>query len=277
MKLCSTTCIIIKWKFRYNINLNKKQMRKVLECLIVLLVVGTSCMTPRKMLYLQDMKDSSSVDLETNYEARISPLDRLGIFVSSFDDELVKMFNQRQTQQRTDGSSWYGYLVDVNGNINFPVLGKLHVEGLTRVELQDTITRLLKEGGYLTDALVNVELSFKVNFLGADGGKVIYVNGDRCTLFDALALSGDLGAYTRRDKVMVYRQVDGKMTCRSLDLRSSKVLNDPYFQLQQNDYVVTQSIKSQYYRQEVAYWLSWASAFTSVLSVATSLLLLAKF
>ena len=252
-------------------------MRKVLECLIVLLVVGTSCMTPRKMLYLQDMKDSSSVNLETNYEARISPLDRLGIFVSSFDDELVKMFNQRQTQQRTDGSSWYGYLVDVNGNINFPVLGKLHVEGLTRVELQDTITRLLKEGGYLTDALVNVELSFKVNFLGADGGKVIYVNGDRCTLFDALALSGDLGAYTRRDKVMVYRQVDGKMTCRSLDLRSSKVLNDPYFQLQQNDYVVTQSIKSQYYRQEVAYWLSWASAFTSVLSVATSLLLLAKF
>lgn len=252
-------------------------MRKVLECLIVLLVVGTSCMTPRKMLYLQDMKDSSSVKLETNYEARISPLDRIGIFVSSFDDELVKMFNQRQTLQRTDGSSWYGYLVDVNGNINFPVLGKLHVEGLTRVELQDTITRLLKEGGYLTDALVNVELSFKVNFLGADGGKVIYVNGDRCTLFDALALSGDLGAYTRRDKVMVYRQVDGKMTCRSLDLRSSKVLNDPYFQLQQNDYVVTQSIKSQYYRQEVAYWLSWASAFTSVLSVATSLLLLAKF
>ena len=252
-------------------------MRKVLECLIVLLVVGTSCMTPRKMLYLQDMKDSSSVKLETNYEARISPLDRIGIFVSSFDDELVKMFNQRQTLQRTDGSSWYGYLVDVNGNINFPVLGKLHVEGLTRVELQDTITRLLKEGGYLTDALVNVELSFKVNFLGADGGKVIYVNGDRCTLFDALALSGDLGAYTRRDKVMVYRQVDGKMTCRSLDLRSSKVLNDPYFQLQQNDYVVTQSIKSQYYRQEVTYWLSWASAFTSVLSVATSLLLLAKF
>ncbi|MBO4773686.1 MAG: polysaccharide biosynthesis/export family protein [Bacteroidales bacterium] len=252
-------------------------MRKVLECLMVLLVVGTSCMTPRKMLYLQDMKDSSSVNLETNYEARISPLDRIGIFVSSFDDELVKMFNQRHTQQRTDGSGWYGYLVDVNGNINFPVLGKLHVEGLTRVELQDTITRLLKEGGYLTDALVNVELSFKVNFLGADGGKVIYVNGDRCTLFDALALSGDLGAYTRRDKIMVYRQVDGKMTCRSLDLRSSKVLNDPYFQLQQNDYVVTQSIKSQYYRQEVAYWLSWASAFTSVLSVATSLLLLAKF
>ena len=229
------------------------------------------------MLYLQDMKDSSSVNLETNYEARISPLDRVGIFVSSFDDELVKMFNQRQTQQNTTGSGWYGYLVDVNGNINFPVLGKLHVEGLTRVELQDTITRLLKEGGYLTDALVNVELSFKVNFLGADGGKVIYVNGDRCTLFDALALSGDLGAYTRRDKVMVYRQIDGKMTCRSLDLRSSKVLNDPYFQLQQNDYVVTQSIKSQYYRQEVAYWLSWASAFTSVLSVATSLLLLAKF
>ena len=168
--------------------------------------------------------------------------------------------------------------MDVNGNIYFPVLGKLHVEGLTRIELQDSITRMLVEGGYLTNPFVTVELSnFKINFLGADGGKVIYIDGDRCTLFEALALSGDLGTYTRRDKVKVYRQVDGRMTCRTLDLRSSKVFNDPYFQLQQNDYVVTQAIRSQYYKQEVSYWLSWVSALSSVLSVVTSVVLLTQF
>ena len=256
-------------------------MRKVLECLMVLLVAGTSCMTPRKMLYLQDMKDSSSVKLETKYETKISPSDRLGIFISSFEDqELVGMFNQNRAHINSSGSTghdWYGYLVDVNGYIYFPVLGKLHVAGLTRVELQDTLTRMLKEGGYLTTPLVSVELSFKINFLGADGGKVFYVDGDHCTLFEALALSGDLGDYTRRDKVKVYRQVGDKMTCRTLDLRSSKVFNDPYFQLQQNDYVVTQSIRGQYYRQELSYWLSWASALTSVLSIMTSLVLLTKF
>ena len=259
-------------------------MKKGLETLMVLcmVMVFTSCMTPRKVLYVQDMSDSSSVELESNYEARIAPSDRLGIFVnSSVDEDLVKMFNQNRTQQGGNsgsGRGWYGYLVDVNGNIYFPVLGKLHVEGLTRIELQDTITRMLVEGGYLTNPFVTVELSnFKINFLGADGGKVIYVDGDRCTLFEALALSGDLGTYTRRDKVKVYRQVDGKMTCRTLDLRSSKVFNDPYFQLQQNDFVVTQSIRSQYYKQEVSYWLSWISALSSVLSVVTSVVLLTQF
>ena len=256
-------------------------MKKGLVCFVLLLLVCSSCMTPRKVLYLQDMGDSSSVDLGVKYEARIAPSDRLGIFVSSSDDkDLVESFNQHNRSNANSGSTgrqWYGYLVDVNGNIYFPVLGKLHVEGLTRIELQDTITRILKEGGYLTNPLVIVELSnFKINFLGADGGKVIYVDGDRCTLFEALALSGDLGTYTRRDKVRVYRQVNGKMTCRTLDLRSSKVFNDPYFQLQQNDYVVTQSIKGQYYRQEVSYWLSWVSAFTSVLSVVTSVILLTQ-
>ena len=254
-------------------------MKKGLVCFVLLLLVCSSCMTPRKVLYLQDMGDSSAVDLGVKYEARIAPSDRLGIFVSSSDDkDLVESFNQHnRSNANTSGRQWYGYLVDVNGNIYFPVLGKLHVEGLTRIELQDTITRILKEGGYLTNPLVTVELSnFKINFLGADGGKVIYVDGDRCTLFEALALSGDLGTYTRRDKVRVYRQVNGKMTCRTLDLRSSKVFNDPYFQLQQNDYVVTQSIKGQYYRQEVSYWLSWVSAFTSVLSVVTSVILLTQ-
>lgn len=238
------------------------------------LILCTSCLTPKKVLYLQDMNDSSAVALNAKFEARIAPSDRLGIFVTSPSDnkEMVEVFNQSRNNNNAGGRGWYGYLVDVNGNIYFPVLGKLHVEGLTRIELQDTITSMLKRGGYLGNPLVNVELSnFKINFLGADGGKVIYVDGDQCTLFEALAMAGDLKDFTRRDKVKVYRQVDGKMTCRTLDLRSSKVFNDPYFQLQQNDYVVTQSIRSQYYRKEFSYWMSWITGFTSIASLGLSI------
>lgn len=251
-------------------------MKKIYGLLLGALLVCTSCMTPKKVLYLQDMNDSSEVALNSKFEARIAPSDRLGIFVTSATDdrEMTEMFNQRQNTNTMGGSSgnrWFGYLVDVNGNIYFPVLGRLHVAGLTRIELQDTITYLLKKGGYLGAPLVNVELSnFKINFLGSDGGKVIYVDGDQCTLFEALAMAGDLKDFTRRDKVMVYRQVNGKMTCRTLDLRSSKVFNDPYFQLQQNDYVVTQSIRSQYYKKEVSYWLSWITGFTSIASLGLS-------
>lgn len=250
-------------------------MKKLYGLLLGALILCTSCLTPKKVLYLQDMNDSSAVALNAKFEARIAPSDRLGIFVTSATDkkEMTEMFNQtRNSVSSNGGRGWYGYLVDVNGNIYFPVLGKLHVAGMTRIELQDTITGLLKKGGYLGAPLVNVELSnFKINFLGADGGKVIYVDGDQCTLFEALAMAGDLKDFTRRDKVKVYRQVDGKMTCRTLDLRSSKVFNDPYFQLQQNDYVVTQSIRSQYYRRELSYWMSWVTGFTSVASLGLSI------
>lgn len=257
-------------------------MKKILGLILGALMFCTSCMTPKKVLYLQDMDDSSAVALNAKFEARIAPSDRLGIFVTSATDnkEMTEMFNQARSNNSNMGGrqgGWYGYLVDVNGNIYFPVLGKLHVEGLTRIELQDTITHLLKKGGYLGAPLVNVELSnFRINFLGADGGRVIYVDGDQCTLFEALAMAGDLKDFTRRDKVKVYRQVDGKMTCRTLDLRSSKVFNDPYFQLQQNDYVVTQSIRSQYYRKELSYWMSWITGFTSIASFGLSIYTVVK-
>ena len=258
-------------------------MKKLYGLLLGALFLCISCLTPKKVLYLQDMNDSSAVTLNAKFEARIAPSDRLGIFVTSATDnkEMTEMFNQARSNNNSNagrsGGGWYGYLVDVNGNIYFPVLGKLHVVGMTRIELQDTITALLKKGGYLGAPLVNVELSnFKINFLGADGGKVIYVDGDQCTLFEALALAGDLKDYTRRDKVKVYRQVDGKMTCRTLDLRSSKVFNDPYFQLQQNDYVVTQSIRSQYYRKELSYWMSWVTGFTSIASLGLSIYTVVK-
>ncbi|MBO4402320.1 MAG: polysaccharide biosynthesis/export family protein [Bacteroidales bacterium] len=252
--------------------------------LICLLLIGlSSCVTtPKKLLYLQNMSDTTQVLLEQKYEARIAPSDRLSITVSNCsgyseeDRKLAEVFNMHTNNNagfygnRGGQNGYGGYLVDVYGDIYFPVFGKIHVEGLTRLQLQDTICKMLVDKGYLSKPLVVVEFSnFKINFLGADGGKVIYIDGDRCTLFEALALAGDLGLYTRRDKVCVFREVNGKMTRHTLDPRNSKILNDPYFQLQQNDIIMTESVRGQYYRQEITYWLSWASVLTSVASLVT--------
>lgn len=243
-------------------------------CLPLFLV---SCITPDKVLYLQDMDESSQIKIENKYEARISVQDQLSIFVTCSDQTLIEPFNLYGQNMNNTGSNnlLSGYLVDVNGEIDFPILGKIKVQGLTRLELQKLLTDRLTEEMYLEDPLVTIRFSnFKIFYLGAGGGGVLNISNERCTLLEALAMMGGLDNYTRRDKIAVIREVDGKMTMRYLDPRSSEMFNDPYFLLQQNDFVITESIKGQYYKQEVSYWLSWISVFTSISSIVTMLLLL---
>ncbi len=238
-------------------------------------VAVSSCMTPKKVLYLQDMKQGSQIELENKYEAVISPNDELRIIVSSEDEELSRPFN---LGYGTGSGSMFGggngnnlgYLVDIYGNIQFPILGEIHVQGMTRLQLQNDIKRRLIQGAYIEDPYVMVRFNnYKVFFLGPDGGKAITIPEERCTFLEALALSGDLGLATRRDKIAILREVDGKMTLRYLDPRNSKVFNDPYYMLQQNDIIMTQSIRSRYYREEFSYWTSWISLFSSAATIAT--------
>ncbi len=228
-----------------------------------------SCVTPRRVNYLQDMSHGSQIELENRFEARIAPADELSIAVSGPKDELAKSFNLGQNQ----GNSTY--LVDVNGNIEFPVLGQIHVAGLTRLRLQDTLTSMLESGGYLDDPFVSVRFSnFKIFFLGAGTGRVVTVTNERCTFLEALAMLGGLDNYTRRDRIAVMREVDGVMVTRYLDPRSSDVFNDPFFMLQQNDFIITDGVNSGTARSELTYWMSIASTLLSVASVITSVAML---
>ncbi len=247
-----------------------------LYCCFALLLV--SCITPNRVLYLQDMNDESQIELEHKYEARIAVQDQLSIVVTCSDESLAEPFNlfgQNLSNTNILNNSLSGYLVDINGEIDFPILGKVKVKGLTRLELQKKLTDILVEGKYLENPLVTIRYTnFKIFYLGSNGGGVLNISNERCTLLEALAMMGGLDNYTRRDKISIIREVDGKMTMRYLDPRSSEVFNDPYFLLQQNDFVITESIKGQYYKQEVSYWLSWVSVFTSISSIITMLLLL---
>lgn len=230
----------------------------------------TSCVTTRRVDYLQDMTHGSQIEIENRFEAVIAPYDQLNITVMSADllnQNLAAPFNNAHE----NGS---GYLVDVNGNIELPTLGKIHVAGLTRLRLQDTLTNLLRTGGYIPDPYVNVRFNdFKIFFLGNNQGRVINIPNERCTFLEALAMLGDVDPYTRRDRIAVMREINGRMVMRYLDPRSSDIFNDPFFMLQQNDFIVTPNYSTGTLRNEFTYWLSIATTAMSVASLLTSIAL----
>ena len=214
--------------------------------LTLLALTSASCVTTKQVAYLQDMTHESQIELENRFEAVISPYDELDILVSCFDNELAAPFNLRRnnTGGSGGGNQQLYYLVDQYGDIEMPVLGKVHAGGLTRLQLQERIKDILVKNNYINDPYVMVRFqNFKVFFLGSNGGKAITITNERCTFLEALALSGDLNVYTNRSKIAVMREIDGKMVTRYLDPRSSAVFNDPFFMLQQNDFIITQDRK----------------------------------
>lgn len=230
-----------------------------------LAIASSSCVSNRNVRYVRDMKDLQGVPLTSSLEAVVCPYDELRITVlSSNDDEkMLKPFNIYGGT--TGGGSNYGYLVDVNGNIEFPVLGEVHLEGLTRLQVRDTMQSMLKSRQLLDDPQVDVRfMNYKIFFLGSQGGKCISINNERCTFLEALALSGDLDLYTKRDRIGVLREVDGKMVIHYMDPRSSEVFNDPFFMLQQNDIIITEAMNYVFFKE-------WMDNIGVVLSSITTL------
>ena len=236
-------------------------------------VMSTSCVTYKHVRYLQDMPIEGMPITET-LEATVAPYDELRISVLSNtgkDDELLKPFNTMQYVGSVGGgTSYMGYLVDGEGNIEFPVLGKLHVEGLTRLQLQDTIAANLERNGYIKNPLVVVRfLNFRVYMLTSSGGRVLNIANERCTFLEALAMAGGLDWYTRRDRIGVMREVDGKRVVHYLDPRSTSIFDDEFFILQQNDIIFTEERGWKFFNSNVSVILGMVSTLVSVLSIYT--------
>ena len=260
-----------------------KTMKRIFRIgvLVALTVLAASCVTTRKIAYLQDMGHQSQIELENTFDAVISPYDELDIIISCFDQELAKPFNlysAAQSAVQNNNQQNLCYLVDQYGDIELPVLGKIHAAGLTRLKLQERIQKMLVDGGYISDPFVLARFrNFKIFFLGANGGQAITVPNERCTFLEALALSGDLNVYTDRSKIAVLREVDGKMTMRYLDPRSSKVFDDPYFMLQQNDFIITRQTANKNFIDSYAQWAPYFSLFSSLTGILSVVLLVLQF
>lgn len=249
-------------------------MKKIFRMGIVLALVtlsAVSCVTNRKIAYLQDMKHATQIELENRFEAVISPYDELDVIVSSFDQELSRPFNLRGASSTSLAGTGIGYLVDQDGNIELPVLGTIHAGGMTRLKLQEHVKNLLISGGYISDPYVMVRFrNFKIFVLGSNGGRSINIPEERCTFLQALALAGDLNVYTDRTKIMVMREVDGKMVSRYLDPRSSKVFEDPFFMMQQNDFIITRNTGYRNFQQSYQMLGTVFSVFSTLTGLAST-------
>ena len=247
---------------------------------IVLVLASSSCVTTKHVRYLQDMP-TEGLPITKTLEATVAPFDELRIQVvtkSGQNEELLKPFNQLHGNSggsyagNSSGGngSLSGYLVDSRGNIQFPVLGDLHVAGLTRLQLQDTIASRIKRNGYLKDPLVVARfMNFKVFFLSSAGGKVINVPNERCTFLEALAMAGGLDWYTRRDRIGVMREVDNRRVVHYLDPRSTDIFNDEFFVLQQNDIIFTEERPYKFFSNNLSTVLGLVSSLTSVVAIYT--------
>lgn len=225
---------------------------KQLLCInLLILLVLSSCATREKIVYLNDMKVGEGYPFNDKHEAVIHRDDRLSITVSCKKPELAIPFNistgsvtvgpngSVSAANAVGATREKGYRVDSEGYIDFPILGRLYVEGLKVSEAQNLIKRKIVEGDYIKDPTVSIEfLNFKYTVLGAVSRNGTFsVDGDRITLLEAIANAGDLTSKARLNRVAVIREEGGERKMYMHDLRSTDIFKSPCFYLQQNDIV----------------------------------------
>lgn len=230
------------------------------------------------MAYFQNMEELKSAVDESKTELEIQPNDLLTITVSAANIEAVQPFNLPVTSAPRVGEpgsvsgnmQLQSYLVDSDGNIEFPVLGTVHVAGLTRQQLTEKLKKQI--AAYVQDPIVNIKLiNFQVTVLGEVNRPGTYtVPDERLSLTKALGLAGDLTIYGRRDNVMILRETGDTKEYKYVDLTQSDFLTSPYYYLQQNDVVYVEPNSAQ---MQGASYNRNASVYISIASVLISLII----
>lgn len=227
--------------------------KTLLSTLCVAVLVATSCGNVKDIAYFQNKMEYKPEAIDKHAGIVIKPMDMLSIVVSSRNPELATMFNlpvvSYQAGSEVVSSAGQqrlmGYVVDPEGKINFPVLGKLEVAGRTRWELSDLIQDSLNEKNLLNDAVVTVEfMNFKVSVIGeVNNPGAFTVEGDKITVLQALSMAGDLTIFGERENVTVIREEKGKRQMYEINLCDVSMFNSPAYYLQQNDVVYVQPSK----------------------------------
>ena len=234
----------------------------LLGAAVAWLGLGVSCVSPQEVIYLQDVQGTTTESLKNTYQTTIQKDDQLAISVSSKQPELTAPFNMSEMSAsgRSSGSNnSQGYLVDANGNIVLPIIGRIHAAGKTCTQLATDIANTLRDSGYLNDASVNVQIrNFKFSVIGEVSNPGVYtIDGQRITILEAISKAGDLTIDGNR-AIQVVREVDGNRQIATLDLRSKELFNSPFYYIQQNDVIyVTPSDRKVNTRSDAAQWYGW--------------------
>lgn len=210
----------------------------------ILLQLVASCASRKDIVYFQNLPEEIGQLDSVQNNFKIKPNDILSIVVSAYDPSAVKPFNL-VLESSAGGGKNQGYLTGADGYIEFPVLGKVKVAGLTRAELSKQLKEQISE--YILNPIVTINiLNFKVSILGSVTKPGVYsIQGERVTLLDAIGLAGDLSINGKRDNVLVLRETNGKKDYAYLDITDAKIMDSEYFYLQQNDLIYVEPNNAQ--------------------------------
>lgn len=226
-------------------------MKKILT-IIIITTTFFSC-AKRNLVYFSDLDENStfSIPVSRSNEPRIQVDDLLSITVTSLNPESNMLFNVGVLMPSGDRNNTVlnnpineNYLVDKDGNINYPVIGLINLKGLTKQEAIEKITNIISE--YVKDPIINIRfMNFKVTVIGeVQQPSSFIIPTEKITVLEALGLAGDMTAYGKRENVLIIREKEGIRTATRLNLNDKSVLSSPFYYLEQNDIVYVEPYKT---------------------------------
>lgn len=279
----------IKGRLIMNLRIMMRRLNKRNLWLLLLPFLLTACQSYKKVPYFQNVEVVNEVEQQEKlYDAKIMPKDLLTIVVSCTNPELAIPFNLTVASNAgiaVSTSSYVTtqpvlqpYLVDNEGNINFPVLGELKLGGLTKREAEqliiDKLKPYMKETPIVTVRMVN----YKISVIGeVTRPGTFTISNEKVNLLEALAMAGDMTVYGLRDNVKLIREdANGKQQIVTLDLNKAETILSPYYWLQQNDIVYVTPNKAKARNSDVgnstSLWFSATSILVSIVSLLVNIL-----
>ncbi len=232
--------------------------RNLLLASYVILLL-TSCVNMQKAVYFNGQGDATLPSTVVIPQTVISTNDLLSITVTSLDAKASALFNTSNMTSDAGGGPVQvsGYLVDADGNIQFPMLGTIKATGLTEGQLRSVIIKGITDKKLLLDPIVTVRhLNFRVTVLGEVANPtVLNVPSEKITLLEALGLAGDVTVYGKRDNVLVIREEGGQKIIKRLNLNTSEIFTSSYYYLRSNDIVYVEPNKAKVASTARAYQL----------------------
>ena len=267
------------------------QTKKIFTLLhfIIFTLLLTSCISTKKINYFDNKDEINTALSKTLYDAKIMPKDILQIQVFTMTPEAAEPFNLAKsrggiattTTSSTGQGTVYDYLVDNDGNIEYPVIGTLHLGGLSKTEAEQLIKGKIQP--YLAESenvVVHVRMmNYKYAILGGVNRPGVFTTpNEKVSILEAIAQAGDLTTFAYRDRIFLIREnAEGQKDFHQLDINDANIINSPYYYLQQNDVIYVEQKKVQARNAFISANTSiWFSLTSSLMSIATFIIALSK-
>lgn len=247
----------------------KSGVQRALFVFIMVFII--SCVPIQKLRYLNDIDEIQEPYINPREQKLIMPFDKISIGVYSIDEKTNQLFNSKSSESNVSSSGGTAYVVDLAGNINYPFIGKVNVNGLTPEQAGIKLGKALSD--YVSSASVTVNfLESKVTIMGEVNGQGVFsFNQDKLTIYEALALGGGISNFGNRKNVILIRQEGDKIMHHKLDLSDSRIAGKDYYYIQANDVIIVEPIKS-------SSWYNFNSGnFATIMGTITTLLVIYTF